>query len=52
MYDVYNIVIFYQKEGNYIIPTACLWSSTLYIRKKETILYLQCVYDPDFVYLK
>ena len=52
MYDIYNIVIFYQKKGKLYYTYSMLWSSTLYIRKKETVLYIQCVYDPDFVYLK
>ena len=68
MHYVYVLDIVYQKEEKciiyttylysigkreqYIIPKVYLLSSTLYIRKNETISYLQCAYDLCFVYQK
>jgi hypothetical protein len=48
---IYRIYVYsIGKREHYIIPKLCLWSSTLYIRKKETASYLQSAYDLCFVY--
>jgi hypothetical protein len=48
---IYDHDFVYQKEGNCIIPTICLFS-VLCITKRETVSYLQYVYVLDFVYQK
>ena len=50
---IYTIYLYsIRKRGNYSKHNVGVWSSTLYIRKRETVSYLQCVYNLDIVYQK
>ena len=48
---VYDLEFVYQKEGNCIIPTLCLWSRYC-VAERKTVSYLQYIYVLEVVYQK